>query len=59
MAHDRTNLKTYVRTYDGLTVQMVDLKKIDFGQPGLRQIVLDTTFAPADITGTATMLAVK
>ncbi len=59
VAHDRTNLKTYVRTYDGLTIQMVDLKKIDFGQPGLRQIVLDTTFAPADITGTATMLAAK
>jgi len=59
VAHDRTNLKTYVRTYGGLTIQMVDIKKIDFDQPGFRQIVLDNTFAPADITSTATALAIK
>src|ERR1017187_104922 len=59
VAHDRTNLKTYVRTYGGLTIQMVDLKKIDFDQPGFRQIALDNTFAPADITSRATALAVK
>jgi choloylglycine hydrolase len=59
VAHDRTNLKTYVRTYGGLTIQMVDLRKIDFGQPGFRQIALDNTFAPADITSTATALAAK
>jgi choloylglycine hydrolase len=59
VAHDRTNLKTYVRTYRGLAIQMVDLKKIDFGRSGLRQIVLDKTFSPADITGTATALAAQ
>jgi len=59
VAHDRTNLKTYVRTYGGLTIQMVDLKKIDFNQPGFRQIALDNTFDPAEITSTATALTVK
>jgi len=38
VTHDRTNLKTYVRTYGGLEVQMVDLKKIDFAKPSLRTI---------------------
>jgi hypothetical protein len=38
---------------------MVDLKKIDFDQPGFRQIALDNTFTPADITSRATALAVK
>ena len=57
VAHDRTNLKTYVRTYGGLEVQMVDLKKIDFAKPGLRTIDLKTDFAPTDITGNAVPLA--
>ena len=57
VAHDRTNLKTYVRTYMGLEVQMVDLKKIDFAKPGLRTIDLKTDFAPIDITGNAVPLA--
>lgn len=56
VAHDRTNLKTYVRTYQGLTIQMVDLKKLDFNKPGLREIPLDNTFAPTDITGNAAAL---
>ena len=30
VAHDRTNLKTYIRTYNGLEIQMVDLKKLNF-----------------------------
>jgi choloylglycine hydrolase len=59
VAHDRTNLKTYVRTYGGLTIQMVDLKRINFALPGLRQIALDKTFSPADITATAAALAVQ
>lgn len=59
VAHDHTNLKTYVRTYEGLSVQMIDLKKIDFSRTGLRQIPLDNTFAPADITDTAATLALK
>lgn len=57
VAHDRTNLKTYVRTYNGLAIQMVDLKAIDFGQPGARVIALQNDFAPEDITAKAEPLA--
>jgi choloylglycine hydrolase len=59
VAHDRTNLKTYVRTYNGLEIQMVDLKAIDFGQPGARVIDLQNDFAPEDITSKAKPLAAK
>lgn len=59
VAHDRTNLKTYVRTYGGLDIQMVDLKAIDFGQPGMRVIALQNDFAPEDITAKAEPLAAK
>jgi choloylglycine hydrolase len=59
VAHDRTNLRTYVRTYSGLSIQMIDLKKIDFDRPGVRQIMLDKKFSPADIASTATDLAIK
>jgi choloylglycine hydrolase len=57
VAHDRTNLKTYVRTYNGLEIQMVDLKKLNFDEPGLRTIDLQNDFAPEDITGQAKPLA--
>jgi len=57
VAHDRTNLKTYVRTYNGLAIQMVDLKKLNFDEPGLRTIDLQNDFAPEDITGQAKPLA--
>lgn len=53
VAHDRTNLKTYVRTYNGLAIQMVDLKAIDFDQSGPRVIALQNDFAPDDITDEA------
>ncbi|MGA9565543.1 MAG: choloylglycine hydrolase family protein [Candidatus Korobacteraceae bacterium] len=53
VAHDRTNLRTYVRTYTGLTIQMIDLRTIDFDRPGVRQILLDNSFSPPDITSTA------
>lgn len=59
VAHDRTNLRTYVRTYGGLEIQMVDLKKIDFAQPGLRTIDLRNDFAPEDITARAVPLPVQ
>jgi choloylglycine hydrolase len=59
VAHDRTNLKTYVRTYNGLEIQMVDLKAIDFDQPGARVIDLQNDFAPEDITSKAKPLAAK
>ncbi|MFM8363610.1 MAG: linear amide C-N hydrolase [Verrucomicrobiota bacterium] len=57
ISHDRTNLKTYIRTYNGLEIQMVDLKKIDFAQPGLRTIDVQNDFAPEDITSQAKPLA--
>lgn len=57
VAHDRTNLKTYIRTYTGLEIQMVDLKAIDFDQPGMRVIALQNDFAPEDITSKAEPLA--
>lgn len=38
---------------------MIDLKKIDFTEPGLRQVELLRDFAPADITGTAKPLVSK
>lgn len=53
IAHDRANLRTYVRTYESLSVQVVDLKKLDFTTPGLRQIELQKDFAPQDISNAA------
>ena len=59
VSHDRTNLKTYVRTYNGLVIQSVDLKAIDFDQPGPRVIELQSDFTPEDITSKAKPLAAK
>ena len=59
VAHDRTNLKTYIRTYNGLEIQMVDLRKVNFDDPGLRVIALQNDFAPEDITSKAQPLAAK
>lgn len=58
VSHDRTNLKTYIRTYNGLQIQVIDLKKAGFDQPGLRTIDLQNDFAPQDITGAGKPLAV-
>jgi choloylglycine hydrolase len=57
VAHDRTNLVSYIRTYGGLLIQKIDHKAIDFGQPGLRTIDLQNDFAPEDITSKAQPLA--
>jgi choloylglycine hydrolase len=59
VAHDRTNLKTYVRTYNGLEIQVIDLKKANFDEAGLRTIDLKNDFAPEDVTAKAKPLAVK
>jgi hypothetical protein len=56
VAHDRTTLKTYVRTYGGLKLQAVDLKSIDFSEPGLRVIELENEFLPEDVTARAVRL---
>ena len=50
IVHDRTNLKTYFRSYGSLSVQMVDLKKIDFTTPGRSQIPLRKEFVAEDVT---------
>jgi len=50
VVHDRSNLKTYFRSYESLQIQMVDLKKIDFTQPGFKQIDMQQTFAVDDVT---------
>jgi choloylglycine hydrolase len=57
VSHDRTNLKTYIRTYNGLQIQMIDLKKANFDQAGLRTIDLQNDFEPEDITDAAEPLA--
>jgi choloylglycine hydrolase len=59
LAHDRTNLRTYLRTYESLAIEMIDLKTIDFSQPGLRQVELDKKFDPADLSTTAKPLGAK
>lgn len=50
IVHDRRHLKTYFRTYEGLEIEMADLKKIDFSQEKIRQIPLSKTFTPKDVT---------
>jgi len=57
VAHDRTNLKTYVRTYGGLEIQVVDLKNAGLDKPGMRVIPMQNDFAPEDITSQAEPLA--
>lgn len=50
VVHDRTNLKTYFRTYGSLQVQMVDLKKLNFSEPGFKQIEMQDNFIVDDVT---------
>ena len=45
--------------YKRLEIQMMDLKAIDFDQPGLRVIALQNDFAPEDMTSKAQPLAAK
>lgn len=59
VGHDRTNLRTYIRTYEGLSIQMIDLKKIDFSKPGIQQVEVSRDFSPPDISATAKPLAVQ
>ena len=38
---DRTNLKFYVRNYESLQIQSVDLKQIDFSKAGFKEMTLN------------------
>jgi choloylglycine hydrolase len=53
VVHDHKRLRTYVRTYENLRIQMIDLNKIDFSQKGLQQILLSKGFVVDDITSSA------
>ena len=53
IVHDRTNLKTYFRTYTGLQIQMVDLKKIDFTIGRFQTVPLPKDFNIEDVTSKA------
>ena len=50
VVHDRINLKTYFRSYGSLSVQMVDLNKINFAMPGRSQILMKKEFVTEDVT---------
>lgn len=50
IVHDRTNLKTYFRTYESLEIQTIDLKKLDFTRKVLGKIALNKTFKVRDIS---------
>jgi len=58
IVHDRTNLKTYVRNYESLSIEMLDLKKIDFAKVGVKSVSLKKDFQPRDITQNAKPLEV-
>ena len=50
IVHDKTNLKTYFRGYKSLRIQMIDLKKIDFTQPGFKYVPIMQEFSIDDVT---------
>lgn len=58
VVHDRTNLKTYFRTYNSLQIQMVDLKKLDFKQPGFQQVEPAQQFIVDDVTSKIKKIAI-
>ncbi len=59
VVHDKTNLKTYFRSYKSLQIQMVDLKKIDFSKGGFKHVPLMQEFSVNDVTGQLKPMAVK
>lgn len=48
IVHDRTNLKSYFRSYESMQIQMVDLKKLPFEAAGFGIIELNKRFAVQD-----------
>ena len=56
IVHDKSNLKTYFRTYESLRIQMVDFTKIDFSKKGLWKIPLAKDFTIEDVSQNANPL---
>ena len=60
VVYDQTNRKAYFRTYEGLAIQMVDLKKLDFTEgEGFRQIAVKKEFSFENITDNVRPLQIK
>lgn len=59
IVHDQKNKRTYVRTYENLTIQMVDLKKLDFTEESLRTIPLRKELSIEDITDNSRPLSIS
>lgn len=56
IVHDKTNLKTYFRSYNSQKIQMVDLKKLDFSKPGFKIVPIVKKFEIEDSTPKAQIL---
>jgi choloylglycine hydrolase len=54
VVNDQTNRVIYYRSYGSLSIQMIDLKGIDFQKGGMRLISLPNAFTPQDITANQT-----
>ncbi len=50
IVHDHANLKTYFRTYEGLNIQMVDFKKLNFSSGTFQQIPLAKQFTVEEVS---------
>lgn len=59
IVHDRTNLKTYFRTYESLAIEMVDLQKIDFTGQDFRVIPLTRNFGIQEVTAKSLPLTAR
>ena len=57
VVHDRTHLKTYLRNYFSLQIEMVDLTKINFEKSGFSQIPMNCEFEFQEITDQAKPLS--
>jgi len=59
VVHDQSNRRTYFRSYESLAVQMVDLKQIDFTEPGFRIIPMKREFTFENVTDNSKTLQIK
>ncbi len=47
---DLTNRRVYLRTYENMSIRMVDLTRIDYGGAEVKTIALDQPEAYEDVT---------